>query len=126
MRQNLRIGLPLVYMALLFAMSSLPGTGLETTPGLGEITPKWQNLLHIPVFGGLSLAWLWALQRRLPVARQRAYAAFALTLLYAAVDESWQNTIPGRFGSLNDFGLDALGAGLALWCLGPCLSRRTM
>ena len=124
MRQTSRLILPLAYMAALFALSSIPATGLESTPGLQEITPRWQNLLHIPVFGGLALVWMWALQPRLPEAWQQYVLAFALTLVYAAVDESWQSTIAGRFGSLSDFGLDVLGAGLALWLLGPLVSRK--
>ena len=119
---DLRYLLPLVYMAALFAISSIPGTTMEATPGLQLITPTWQNLLHIPIFGGLALAWLWALERRLTSSQQQAYAAFALTLVFAAIDETWQSTVPGRYGSLTDLGLDAVGAGLALWLLAPRLS----
>jgi VanZ family protein len=115
--QKLRIILPLAYMAGLFAMSSIPAAGLEGTPGLRGITPKWQNLLHVPVFGGLALSWFWALQTRLASTRNQVRLAFAITLLYAAVDEIWQSTIPGRVGCFGDLGLDAVGAGLALWLL---------
>ena len=89
------------------------------------MTPAWQNLLHIPVFGGFAMSWWWALEHRLPQRRQRAYAALTVTLAYAAVDEFWQSTIPGRLGSVIDFCLDAAGAWLAIRYLTPLISDRT-
>ena len=114
MRQDLRFLLPLACMAVLFAISSMPGATMESTAGFRLLTPSWQNLLHIPVYGGLTLAWWWALEHRLSGHRRRAFAAVAITLAYAAVEEFWQSTIPGRYGSFTDFGLDAAGAWLAV------------
>jgi VanZ family protein len=117
MLRNPRLLLPIFYMAALFAMSSIPGKTMEVTPGLRLVTPQWQNLLHIPVFGGLTLVWFWALQSGLRAKKRGAYTALVFTIVYACVDEAWQTRIPGRLGSLTDLGLNTLGALLALWSI---------
>lgn len=45
---------------------------------------------------------------------RRLGVALALTLAWAVLDELHQTTVPGRFGSLTDMLLNALGAVLAL------------
>lgn len=114
--QNLfRYLLPACYMAALFCVSSIPGDVMEVAPGFRLLTPNWQNLLHVPVYGGLALSWWWALETRLAEKKPRLIAAFILTMMYGLVDESWQLYIPGRYGSLTDLALNALGAAIALW-----------
>jgi len=116
--QNLsRYLLPLGYMIVLFCVSSIPGHVMEVTPGFRLLTPNWQNLLHVPVYGGLALSWCWALETHLTAARSRLIAAFTLTVMYGIVDETWQLYIPGRYGSITDLVLNALGAVLALWAV---------
>ncbi len=102
-------------MAALFFVSSIPGDVMEVTPGFRLLTPNWQNLLHVPVYGGLALSCWWALETRLTEKKPRLIAAFTLTMMYGLVDESWQLYIPGRYGSLTDLALNALGAAIALW-----------
>lgn len=109
--------LPLSYMAVLFCVSSIPGQVMEVTPGLRLITPNLQNLLHVPVYGGLALSWWWALEPQVHAVRSRLIAAFVLTVLYGLVDEIWQLYIPGRYGSITDLALDAFGAIVALWAV---------
>src|SRR5680860_1333122 len=114
--QNLfRYLLPACYMAALFFVSYIPGDVMEVTPGFRLLTPSWQNLLHVPAYGGLALSWWWALETQLAEKKPRLIAAFTLTIMYGLVDEVWQLFIPGRYGSLTDLALDALGAAMALW-----------
>ena len=114
--QNLfRYLLPVCYMVALFCVSSIPGDVMEVAPGFRWLTPNWQNMLHVPVYGGLALSWWWALETRLAEKKLRLIAAFTLTIMYGLVDETWQLYIPGRYGSLTDLALNALGAAIALW-----------
>ena len=115
MQKLFRYLLPLCYMTALFSVSSIPGDVMEADPVFRWVSPNLQNLLHVPVFGGLALCWLWALETQFTIVKKRFIAAFILTLMYAIVDEAWQLHIPGRYGSFTDLVLDALGAVLVLW-----------
>ena len=44
----------------------------------------------------------------------RLILAFALTLAWAVLDEAYQTTIPGRYGSVTDLALNVIGASLAI------------
>ena len=98
---------------------------MEVTPGFRLITPNWQNMLHVPVYGGLALSWWWALEAQVTAARARLITAFTLTVMYGLVDEIWQLYIPGRYGSLTDLALNALGATIALWIVALRSTRNT-
>jgi VanZ family protein len=112
-----RILLPLGYMAALFLLSSIPGDA-STDTLVGKVfqwvTPDWQNLLHIPLYAGLTASWLWATAGYPLDHRYRLGIAFVLTLLWAVVDEAHQMGVPGRYGSLTDLALNLLGAALAI------------
>ena len=117
MNSNLRVVVPLACMTAIFALSSIPDTATPET-GLERVlhwaSPELQNLLHIPLFGGLAWCWHWGLQSWVKQERWRLGAALALTLAYAVLDEIHQLGVPGRFGSLTDVVLNAVGAVLAL------------
>jgi hypothetical protein len=111
-----RILLPLAYMAGLLLLSSVPGDQTEGPVGqlFQWVEPQWQNLLHVPLYAGLAASWLWALARY-PIKRvNRLLIALLVTLLWAALDETYQLSIPGRYSSLTDMALNALGACLAV------------
>jgi hypothetical protein len=111
-----RLLLPLAYMAALLMLSSVPGRGVDSPAGaiFQWLTPSWQNLLHIPLYGGLAASWLWALAA-LPLSHAgRLAAVLLLTLSWAAVDELYQSTVPGRYGSATDLALNAIGACLVV------------
>jgi VanZ family protein len=115
--RKLRLLLPLAYMTAIFALSSIPDT--ETPANALESALRWaspelQNLLHIPLFGGLAWCWHWGLQPWLRSKSWRLCAALAVTLAYSVLDEVHQLGVPGRFGSLTDVALNAIGAVLAL------------
>ena len=117
MKRLSRLLFPLAYMGVIHLLSSLPDT--ETPQNLAEkllrwATPELQNLLHIPLFGGLSTAWYWALR---PLFRHRnriLLLSFLIPAGYAFFDEWYQLQVPGRYGSLTDITLDMIGAGLPL------------
>ena len=117
MNSNLRVVVPLACMTAIFALSSIPDTATPET-GLERVlhwaSPELQNLLHIPLFGGLAWCWHWGLRSWVKQERWRFGAALAVTLIYAVLDEIHQLGVPGRFGSLTDVALNTVGAVLAL------------
>ena len=102
-------------MAGLLLLSSIPGD-TEADNLVGSVflwvAPNVQNLLHVPVYAGLFFSWWWALAEQRPVSTPRFITAIALSLAWGMVDESWQSQIPGRYGSLTDVSLDAVGIAL--------------
>lgn len=110
--QRKAIILPLCYMAALLLLSSVPGddtAGQASSRMLSSIAPHWQNLLHIPLYGGLTLSWAWALTAYPLRLNHRLATAFSLTVVWAVVDERYQVSVPGRYGSLTDMGLNIIG-----------------
>jgi hypothetical protein len=108
---------PLFYTAVILALSSVPGIVPDDAPlpyqVIAWVPPQVQNLLHIPLYGGLSFIWCWYL-----VPRTRPNLALSLALLITivtgVVDEWYQSFVPGRYGSLTDMVLNGVGAGLGV------------
>jgi VanZ family protein len=105
-------------MAVIYALSSIPGEARAGLDGLAEfllwVPPNIQNLLHLPLYAGLTLLWLWVLPLWISH-RQIIYTvAFLLAAVYGVVDEFHQLHVPGRYASLVDISLNMLGAGLAI------------
>ena len=113
------VALPLLIMAALFWLSSLPGTLQPDDQGLHVlvywIPPSVQNALHVPVYAILACAWHWALRARLSAPWAQAAAACVITLLCGVFDEWHQSFVPGRYASLTDIVLDFTGAILGSW-----------
>ena len=112
-----RIFLPLAYMLGIFALSSIPDTGRiesQVDKIFHWVSPELQNLLHIPLFGGLAGCWYWALKSWVIGANSRIAIAFIFTTIYSFADEYYQLSVPGRFGSFTDIGLNAIGSILVL------------
>lgn len=117
MPAKLRILIPLAYMLGIFALSSIPDTGRiesQIDKIFHWVSPELQNLLHIPLFGGLAGCWYWALKPWINGFKNRIVTAFIFTTIYSFVDEYHQLSVPGRFGSFTDLGLDAIGSILVL------------
>ncbi|MCB1667843.1 MAG: VanZ family protein [Porticoccaceae bacterium] len=117
---SLRLLLPLMYMAILFALSSIHG-GASATPAeelLAWLPPGIQNLLHIPVWAGLTGCWVWALQRN----HYPLLLAATFSVSYGIVDELYQRTVPGRYGSLTDLLFDTIGV-IATLLLVACFKK---
>ena len=117
MSSKLRIFIPLTYMLGIFVLSSIPDTGrIETQVDkiFHWVSPQLQNLLHIPLFGGLAGCWYWALKPWIHGVNRKVTTAFILTMIYSFFDEYHQLSVPGRFGSFTDLGLNAIGSILIL------------
>jgi len=90
-------------MAALFLLSSIPddsdiGRRILFPP------PAIQNLLHVPVYAGLTWIWWRAF------ARTAVLWAAAIATSYGVLDEIHQMYVPGRFASVTDALLNAAGA----------------
>lgn len=132
---------PLLWMLVIFVMSTNVGSGARTSrilePLLRRIAPKVSSGTiakihflvrkagHLTEYGVLALLVLNALRRsRLPGAPVHAWRTFGWALLitaaYAATDEIHQSFVPGRTGAISDVLIDTTGgllalAGVALW-----------
>ena len=107
-------GLPLLWMAAIFGMSSL-GTNEPPEPHLATIVLK--KIGHVTEYALLAVLFVRALTASRPPARWTAWAALTLTVLYAVTDEIHQTYVPGRHGQALDVLIDFGGAllGLYLW-----------
>ncbi len=106
---------PALYMAMIIALSSIPGSsGPETPSGpAGWIPPIVSNALHVPVYAGLGFLWTYALIRgRRLTPPQAALMALTIAAAFGALDESYQGLVPGRTTSLGDWLADAAGAAI--------------
>ena len=113
--------LTLGYMAGIYYLSSIPGEADPQNALLSGIIlwtpPALQNLVHIPLFG--VLAWLWyrTLGAWIKNSRLLFMLAFMLTTGFGILDEWHQLYVPGRYASITDTALNALGAAIAVWLL---------
>ena len=84
MSTKLRIFLPLTYMLGIYVLSSIPNMGsVETQVDsiFQWVSPELQNLLHIPLYGGLAGCWYWALKPWLYGVNRKIKTAFILTII---------------------------------------------
>ena len=102
----------------------------QSDPPAGTTTGGEAVLAHLILYTGLALLLAWALAGGLAnhagaPAWALAGVAFALTVLYGAVDEVHQAFVPGRSASEADLALDAAGAalGVGLALLAPRLLK---
>jgi glycopeptide antibiotics resistance protein len=113
------VAFPLLMMALLYWLSSVPGMALPDDPKLYSlffwVSPGLQNALHVPVYAALAWAWHWALGAWLRLTGSRILIACAASLLYGVFDEWHQSFVPGRFASLADVALNLAGTVLGIW-----------
>lgn len=114
-----RILITLLFMALVVAVSVVPG---RPVPGdsafvwlVAETPTMLQKSMHVVVYAVMTLLWGWTLQsiRSRPL---RLVVAAGVAVGFGALMEWLQTMVPGRFGTLIDVVLNALGviAGLLL------------
>ncbi|MDP2300717.1 MAG: VanZ family protein [Coriobacteriia bacterium] len=96
-----------VWMAVIFGLSSLPGSSV---PG------RYGSLGHLVVYAVLGALYYAALAGRLPVGRA-ALIAIALASAYGITDEFHQSFVPGRVPDPVDWLVDTTGAALAVAAL---------
>lgn len=111
MKRTGRLIAPLAWMALLWALSSIPATAEH--PGAFGTPPWLQNALHIPAFAVLCVAWLWAFDSGGSLGAPGVLALCA-TVAYGIIDEVHQAFVPGRYAAADDVTLDTVGGTLAL------------
>ena len=101
---------PVALMVVIFCLSSIPGVPRDGQfRVMTDLDPTVQNFLHIPLFGLLQWFWLKGLTtpgRSLGVVI--GLATF-ITFAYASLDELHQAMVPGRYASVQDIFLDAVG-----------------
>ncbi|MFO0948283.1 MAG: VanZ family protein [Planctomycetota bacterium] len=112
---------PFSVMALLTYLSSLPGnpeTDALLVFGVSvEMTPKWQNLLHVPAYTVLGLAWRSSLDQLGTSPMKGVILTLVFGISFGIVDELHQAFVPYRYPGVLDALLDALGIAIAclLW-----------
>lgn len=113
------IVLPLLLMIALYWLSSIPGTPMPDEAAVHRlflwIPPSVQNLLHVPTYAGLTLAWHWALQAWLRSRIMGAASAGMIASLFGLFDEWHQSFVPGRYASLTDLVFNLVGVATGLW-----------
>ena len=104
-------------MALLMLVSLIPG---HPKPGdsaliwlIADIPTLLQKILHICLYGVLTLLLVWTLDSVEPRA-YRFLIALIIAVAFGAVMEWCQTKVPGRYGTAFDVALDAAGAALGL------------
>ncbi len=104
-----RYGIPVVWMALIFWLSSRPTLPAVPEPWLDILLKKAGHMVEYAILTGL---WAWALAVDIPDLRTRLRVAFVIAVLYAISDEVHQSGVPGRHARVLDVFVDATGAGL--------------
>lgn len=126
--KKIHLALPLLVMAVLYGLSSIPGKPLPDDPQLYAlfywISPSLQNTLHIPAYAVLGWACRWALGAWLRVSSARVIGACVIATAYGVFDEWHQSFVPGRYASLTDVALDVAGAALGVWAFHWALQRK--
>jgi VanZ family protein len=116
--RRLSVVFPVLCMAVLLLLSSIPGTLAPDDPLsfrlFAWIPAMVQNFLHIPAYALLGFAWRWYLKAWMKPARA-GMLAFAAAVGFGVLEESYQSIIPGRIASLTDILFNAIGAVLGIW-----------
>lgn len=114
---GVRLGTTLLVMVALVAVSVIPG---RAQPGdsifvfMVEKTPVLlQKTMHLFFYGLLTLLWVWTLDA-VGSKLYRFALAMVIAVSFGAVLEWYQTKVPGRFGTILDVALNAVGALLGL------------
>jgi len=114
---GLRWLLTIALITLIVALSLAPGHGRSGDTGfvwLVAVTPPTlQKSMHVAAYALLAALWAWTLASVDP-RWLRLAMVFALCVALGGLMEWQQTHVPGRFGSLADALLNALGAAAGL------------
>lgn len=112
-----RWGITLFFAALIVALSIYPGierSGDNLFVWIIVRTPNLiQKIMHVTTYAILAVLWMWTLDSIESQIVRTALAIIA-TVGMGTVLEWHQTRVPGRFGTLFDVALNALGALLGL------------
>jgi hypothetical protein len=107
----LRLGPALAIMAVIFLASSVPSSEMPEL-GIWDLLVKKGG--HSIGYALLAIAYCRALAYGKRAARIDYVIAFCLAIFYAVTDEWHQRFTPGRTPSVQDIGIDAIGAFIGL------------
>ena len=101
---------PLLYMALIFAVSSLEQAPLPMPEFEWLTIDKLYHFIEYAILGAL-LAWAFVKAKPSVVPSKLIWlVAAGLSILYGASDEWHQTFVPGRFATLADWVADVFGS----------------
>ncbi len=103
---------PILYMVLIFILSSIP---FSKSGGHTLLRRALQNLLHIPLFGLLGYLWVRTFLKKAMESKKAFFYALLISIPYGAIDEIHQYFVPGRCCAFSDFLFDSFGCALFLW-----------
>jgi VanZ family protein len=98
-----------VWMSLIFVVSSLPSLHVHST---GSVDFLLRKLAHIGEYAVLTALLWWTLRMHTSTKSQAWLLAVLMTVFYALSDEWHQSWIVGRQGTVRDVGFDTLGMAL--------------
>ena len=96
----------LCWMGVIFALSSIPSFQISFAPSYDFVLRK---LAHLGEYAVLTVLLWWALEIYSRSKIQSWLLAALAAVLYGVSDEWHRSWIAGRYGSLGDMGIDALG-----------------
>lgn len=107
----------LAFVALIVVLSVTPASGrtgdsIFVWLVVNTATPL-QKLLHVAIYAVLSALWLWTLAD-IPSRPLRMALSFVLSVGLGTALEVHQTSVPGRFGTIADVLLNAIGAIIGL------------
>lgn len=108
MKYKNSILIPILYMAFIFILSSIPATEDNKMAGV-YIQPTLQNILHIPLFGLLAFLWMRFFSNKGFPLHKTLMFSLTIVILYAIFDELHQYFVPGRYASLGDLIFNIVG-----------------
>jgi VanZ family protein len=101
---------PIFLMTLIFILSSIPmHEDMGQLKFLTVLTPKIQNLLHLPLYGLLAYLWLNSFAAIDYPVINAIILSLTISLIFGCMDELYQTLIPGRYGSITDVILNSIG-----------------
>jgi hypothetical protein len=108
-----RLIITLLLLAAIVTISVVPG---RSQPGdsvfvwLVSVTPtSLQKLMHFITYAVLAMLLMWSFER-INSTSHRIVLALAVTVTLGSFLEWYQTSVPGRFGTLADAVLNAIGA----------------
>ena len=102
---------PLLYMALIFIVSSLEQPPLPMPEFEWLTIDKLYHFIEYAILGGLlALAFVKAESPQSVPSKLIWLAAAVLSILYGASDEWHQTFVPGRFATIADWVADVIGS----------------
>ena len=97
-------------MILIYISSSIPmDANQDNIKILTALTPTFQNILHIPLYGVLAYLWLNSFNKHGTVIAKNIFITLLITILYSILDEFHQTFVPGRYGSILDILFNIIG-----------------